>query len=311
MNTIGDIFRLTTFGESHGCATGGVLDGCPSGVPIDFSLVAEELRRRREGDGLPNEDITSRQEPDEVEWLSGIRDGVTLGTPIAFMICNRDNRPADYEALRDLARPGHADYTYQKKYNHCDLRGGGRASGRETAARVVAGAIAKQLLGMRGITVKADTRQFRSRCTVTGLPAGVGDPVFDRLNARLAFAVLSIPSAMAFAMGESPADWQLSRETFPDQWTPHGEGESLTGTNHCGGVQGGISNGMPVVFHVGFHPPVTNPDGMCCRDREGTLHEVAPHGRHDRDHSPRLSVIVEAMTALTLVDLLFLMNKDR
>lgn len=304
MNTLGNIFRLTTFGESHGRAIGGVIDGCPARIEIDISLVRSELQRRRCGDGDSHDGITERQEPDEVEWLSGIYEGKTLGTPIAFLVYNSDCRPEDYEALRDMCRPGHADYTYQEKYHHRDPRGGGRSSGRETVARVVAGAIAKQLLKAQGITITASTHQRCTRCVVKGLPAGVGEPVFDRLNARLAYAALSIPSAMSFTMGETTEDWQLSCDAFPDQWVDGGMGETLTSTNHCGGVQGGISNGMSVVFHVGFHPPVTCPDGMCCRDNEGHLHGIVPHGRHDRDHSPRLSVIVEAMTAITVVDML-------
>lgn len=255
--------------------------------------------------------LTKRHEEDHVEWLSGLYEERTLGTPLAFLIHNRDCRPEDYDALRNLFRPGHADYTYQQKYGHRDPRGGGRASGRETAARVVAGAIAKQLLRERGITIASETRQYSTRCTVHGLSAGIGEPVFDRLNARLAYAALSIPSAMAFAMGEQADDWKLTHEAFPDAWNAHGDGDHLTVTNHCGGIQGGISNGMPVEFHVGFHPPVTRLEGMRCRDCQGELHDVTLQGRHDRDHSPRLSVIVEAMAALTLIDLILLHHENR
>lgn len=311
MNSIGDIFRLTTFGESHGPAIGGIIDGYPAGIEIDMSRVERELQRRRCGDGNSSDGVTERREPDHVEWLSGIYEGKTLGTPIAFLTYNKDCRPEDYEALRDKCRPGHADYTYQEKYRHRDPRGGGRSSGRETVARVVAGALAKQLLKAQGITVTASTHNRYTRCIVEGLPAGVGEPVYDRMNARLAYAMLSIPSAMSFTMGETPDDWRLSREEFPDEWVLHGEKNHLTKTNHCGGVQGGISNGMPVVFHVGFHPPVTRPDGMCCRDNEGNIHNIATNGRHDIDHSPRLSVIVEAMTAITLIDLIYLWKKNR
>ena len=302
MNTFGTLFRLTTFGESHGPAMGGIIDGCPAGLFIDRDFVAEELRRRREGD-TPSTLTTMRKEPDPVEWLSGIFENRTLGTPIAFTVPNSDCRSEDYESLRDCCRPGHADYTYQQKYHHRDYRGGGRASGRETVARVVAGAIAKLWLAQHHIALNAVHHGFLVTCTVTGLPAGVGSPVFDRLNARLSYAVLSIPSAVNFCTGSQPDDWRLPANEYPDHWNAHGQNETLTSTNHCGGVQGGISNGMPVVFHVGFHPPVTHPQGMTCRMPDGTLKNVSPHGRHDIDHSSRLPVIVESMAALAVADL--------
>ena len=303
MNSYGHSFRLTTFGESHGTAVGGVIDGCPAGVVIEEDFIAKELCRRRDGDS-PSTLTTNRKEPDLIEWLSGIYEGKTLGTPIAFMVRNRDCRPEDYEALRDCFRPGHGDYTWQQRYGCRDYRGGGRASGRETAARVIGGAIAKLWLSTQGVTVNSLRQGFEVKCIIEGVPAGVGNPVFDRLNARLAYAMLSIPSASAFAMGESPDDWRLPAESYPDQWIAEGSGSTLTATNHCGGVQGGISNGMPIVFHTGFHPPVTDPDGMICRKADGTLKRVSPHGRHDRDHSSRLPVIVESMAALTVADFL-------
>ena len=305
MNSFGTLFRLTTFGESHGTAIGGIIDGCPSGLLVDMDFVDSELRRRREGDRNRSTDVsvrtetTARQETDQVEWLSGLFEGRTLGTPIAFLVRNEDCRPEDYKALRGLCRPGHADYTYEVKYGLRDHRGGGRASGRETVARVVAGAIAKQILNQLDIEISSIIDGMSVCCTIEGLPAGVGEPVFDRLNARLAYAMMSIPSAIAFSMGTGTAEGEYR----PDAWTPHGIGPTLTVTNHCGGVQGGISNGMPVVFRVGFHPPVSNPVGMVCRDAEGNLHTVAPGGRHDSNHISRLPVIVEAMAALVAVDL--------
>ena len=304
MNSFGNQFRLTTFGESHGTAVGGVIDGCPAGIVVDHAFVADELRRRREGDDSTTPSLTSRHEPDQVEWLGGLMDGITLGTPLSFIIKNTDCRSDDYESLRDLCRPGHADYTYTEKYGIRDHRGGGRASGRETAARVVAGTIAKQILREKGITFRSSHHDHEVCCTIEGVPAGVGSPIFDRLNARLAYAMLSIPSAMAFAMGDTPDAFRLSQQEYPDQWREHGKGDTLTLTNHCGGIQGGISNGMPIVFHVGFHLPPTQPDGMVCRVGDGSLHHVAPHGRHDSNHIPRLPVIVEAMAAITLLDLL-------
>ena len=309
MNTFGTVFRLTTFGESHGTAVGGIVDGCPAGVAIDTTFIGSELRRRREGDS-PALLTTTRHEPDQIEWLSGILDGRTLGTPIAFAIANRDCHPEDYNALQHCCRPGHADYTYEQKYGLRDHRGGGRASGRETVARVVGGAIAKMWLKERHITISSRRNGFLVSCIVTGLPAGVGNPVFDRLNARLAYAALSIPSAQSFATGQEPDDWRLPADSYPDQWEPFGSGPNLTTTNHCGGIQGGISNGMPVVFHVGFHPPVTSPEGMMCRKADGSVAEVSPHGRHDRDHSSRLPVIVESLAAIAIADLL-LCNQTR
>lgn len=313
MNTFGNQFRLTTFGESHGPAVGGVIDGCPAGIVIDHALISEELRRRREGDGDNNttEGLTTRREADNVEWLSGLMDGTTLGTPLAFMVRNVDCRPEDYEPIRNLCRPGHADYTYTAKYGLRDHRGGGRSSGRETVARVVAGAVAKQVLVTHGITIRSTHRDHEVCCTVNGVSAGIGNPIFDRLNARLAYAMLSIPSAMAFATGDTPDAFRLSQQQFPDQWNPQGEGDTLTLTNHCGGIQGGISNGMPIVFHVGFHlpptpkaNPVTGTSDMLCRSADGTLHPVSLPGRHDSNHIRRLPVIVEAMTAITLLDLI-------
>ena len=303
MNSFGNQFRLTTFGESHGTAVGGVVDGCPAGIVIDHDFITEELRRRREGDDICAKELTTRHESDLVEWLSGLKDGITLGTPLSFIIKNTDCRSEDYESLRDLCRPGHADYTYSEKYGIRDHRGGGRASGRETVARVVAGALAKQILRGKGATFHSSYHDHEVCCTINGVPTGVGSPIFDRLNARLAFAMLSIPSAMAFAMGDTPDAFRLPQQEYPDQWQPHGKDDTLTFTNHCGGIQGGISNGMPIVFHVGFHLPPTQPDGMTCRDNNGNLHHVAPHGRHDYNHISRLPVIVESMAAMVLLDL--------
>lgn len=299
MNSFGILFRLTSFGESHGPAIGGTIDGFPAGLAIDCHLIERDLARRRLGD-TPSDAITSRREPDTIEWLSGIFEGITTGTPITFIIRNSDARSADYESLRDCCRPGHADYTYQQKYSHRDHRGGGRASGRETAVRVVAGAIAKQILSRRGVSIQAVNDGFEIHCTILGVPAGIGQPIFNRLNASLAFAMLSIPSAMAFAMGDTPESFRHPQ--FPDQWNEHGQGSTLAATNHCGGIQGGISNGMPILFHVAFHPPVTRTDGMICRRADGTLASVAHPGRHDSSHATRLPVIVEAMAAITLLD---------
>lgn len=319
-NTFGEHFRLTTFGESHGVAVGGVIDGCPSGVSIDFALIDAELARRR-GDGVAG--TTERKECDRVEWISGIMDGITLGTPIAFLVYNCDTRCGDYDKLKEWQRAGHADYTYQEKYGVRDHRGGGRASARETVARVVAGAIAKQLLAAKGISVVSEWAAGRDalqndtvggtvRCTVFGLKPGVGNPVFDRLNARLAYAMMSIPSAVSFEMGAGKGAAAMTGADYADRWNDSEQPVAiqplnhspLTITNHCGGIQGGISNGMPIEFTVGFHPVVTQLPFTQCRNPRGEVRMIELKGRHDRCHLARAAVIVEAMVALTLIDFL-------
>lgn len=299
MNTFGTHFRLTTYGESHGLAVGAVIDGCPAGLEVNFDAITAELARR--SDGAP------RQEADAVEWLSGIRNGITLGTPISFLVRNGDARSSDYDQLEHLFRPGHADYTYWVKYGRRDHRGGGRASARETVARVVAGAIAKQLLAPvsvnativeRGPQLPNDTYGGVVECRVEGVPAGLGEPLYGKLNATLASAMLSIPSAIGFEMGAGFNAARMSGSKYIDRWQPGG----TTRTNHCGGIQGGLSNGMPIVFRVAFHPVVTLPCEMECLHEDGSIHKVNLGGRHDRSHIERIPVIVEAMTALCLLD---------
>ncbi|MBP5290278.1 MAG: chorismate synthase, partial [Paludibacteraceae bacterium] len=225
MNTLGEKYRFTSFGESHGPAIGGVIDGCPAGVRLDIGRIESDLLRRK-GAGAAGVSSRAAAEEDKVEWLSGLFEGVTLGTPIAFIIRNTAARPEDYEALKDVFRPGHADFTYQAKYGIRDYRGGGRASARETAARVVAGAVAKQLLAEQGISVRAElvqvgeateqqsmTEEIRKakaendsiggivRCTISGVPAGWGEPIFDKVQARLAYAMMSINACKGFEYG--------------------------------------------------------------------------------------------------------------
>ena len=318
MNTIGNTFRLTTFGESHGQAIGGIVDGCPAGLEFDYSLVEAEMRRRHVGN-----QATARIEPDEVEFLSGIYDGLTLGTPIAFIIRNRDVRSDDYDGLRNLLRPGHADYTTLCRYGIRDPRGGGRASARETACRIVGGAIAKMLL--RDLAHRQtcpleneikictsvscaeagnnDSSGGTITCIIDGVPAGIGDPVFGKLNARLAAAMMSIPSAMGFEIGSGFAAADMKGSEFRDQWCTD-DGRVRTVTNHCGGIQGGISNGMPIVFRVAFHPVVTIPQPTNCVTPGGEIETITPLGRHDSCHLPRTAVIVEAMAAMTIADFL-------
>lgn len=262
------------------------------------------MSRRHTGPGA-----TTRVEADTVEILSGVYQGRTLGTPIAFMIRNEKANSSDYDELRDLYRPGHADYTYAMRYGHRDHRGGGRASGRETAARVAGGAIAKMLLHEKGINVEASVlKQGESyehdsaggviECTISGVPAGVGNPIFDKLNARLAAAMMSIPSAIGFEMGAGFAAAMMCGSEYRDEW---GE-EQLTKTNHCGGIQGGISNGMPILFRTAFHPVVTIDQPTECLGIDGKLHTWQPRGRHDSCHIHRTVVVVEAMAAITIAD---------
>lgn len=299
MNTFGQKFRLTTYGESHGLAVGGIIDGCTPGMAIDFEAVDADLIRRSSG--------APRQEEDQIEWLSGIRDGISLGTPIAFSIHNHNARPDDYAPLEHLFRPGHADYTYQARYGVRDHRGGGRASARETVARVVAGAIAKQVIApvtihaeVDSLGPEGDTRGGIVSCHIKGLKAGVGNPIFGKLSALLAQAMMSIPSAIGFEMGAGFAAAEMKGSEYIDRWNADG----TTQTNHCGGVQGGISNGMPVEFRVAFHPVVTLPSEVECLSDEGTLVPTTIGGRHDNCQVMRAPVIVEAMAALILADLL-------
>lgn len=300
MNTYGTRFRVTTYGESHGLAVGAIIDGCPSGLHIDFEAIDRELMRRK-GVGA---ETTARQEADRVEFLSGLKDGITLGTPIAFSIHNVDAHSDDYAKLEHCFRPGHADYTYYKKYGIRDHRGGGRASARETVARVVAGTIAKQLLSPIIICAEVDelgdgqTRGGIIKCRIEGVQAGIGEPVFGKLNASLAAAMMSIPSAIGFEMGAGFAAAKMSGEEYIDRW--HEDGTTVT--NHCGGVQGGISNGMPIEFRVAFHPVVTLPEPVDCLTEDGRLETVDVGGRHDRCHVLRTPVIVESMAALCLIN---------
>ena len=308
MNTFGNKFRLTTYGESHGLAVGGIIDGCPSRIAIDMEAIHRDLVRRRQG--------ALRQEEDEIEWLSGLKDGITLGTPIAFTIRNKNTRSEDYDQLADCYRPGHADYTYEQKYGLRDHRGGGRASARETVARVVAGAIAKQVIAPVEIHAEAtltgpedvnDTHGGVVSCRITSLPAGIGEPIFNKLNARLALAMMSIPSAIGFEMGAGFAAAEMKGSEYIDRWNGGlnaSNNQAITKTNHCGGIQGGISNGMPVEFRVAFHPVVTLPQPVECLTADGEMRTLQVNGRHDRCQVPRAAVVVEAMAAMTIADLI-------
>lgn len=306
-NSFGSRFKLTTFGESHGTALGGIVDGCPAGLLYDAIFMEEEMQRRHIGTHA-----TSRLETDHVEILSGIFNNRTLGSPIAFCIRNEKQQSNDYDNLKHFFRPGHADFTSWKRYGLRDYRGGGRASGRETAARVAGGAFAKMFLQEQNISISSqyiETLKVTNdnsvggiiSCLVNGVPPGIGNPCFDKLNARLAFAMMSIPSATGFEMGLGFEATQLTGRQYRDEWTDN----FYTTTNHCGGVQGGISNGMPISFRVAFHAPVTTTTGSTeCIDETGNICSVSVSGRHDHCHVPRTAVVVEAMAALVLADLI-------
>ena len=310
-NRIGNVFSLTSFGESHGPAIGGIVDGMPAGVKIDFEQVRHEMARRAPGQGGAT---SARQETDEVEFLSGIMDGVTLGTPIGFIIRNRDQRPADYDHLKNVYRPSHADFTYQAKYGIRDHRGGGRASARETAARVVAGALAKQVLAKLGITVTAsqvsqvsqeipqgDTAGGIVECVIRGVEAGVGEPVFGKLSSQLAEAVMSIPAAKGFEIGLGFDFVNHHGSEVLDKFVVK-DGKIATATNFSGGIQGGISNGSDICFKVAFKPVATLMQPVEGIDSEGNAVTIEPRGRHDSCVVPRAIPVVEAMAAIVVLD---------
>lgn len=300
MNSFGKNFCFTSFGESHGLAIGGVLDGVPAGLAIDFAMIRTELAKRA-GKGQIGASQRAQGEPDEIEWLSGVMDGVTLGTPIAFLIRNKDARPEDYEWLKQNYRVGHADKTYEQKYGIRDWRGGGRASARETAGRVVAGCIAKQMLRAKGIQIEAalvqvgaetDPSKFADTiasyqrqgdsiggivaCTIHGLPAGTGEPIFNKLQAELAFAVMSINACKGFEYGTGFG----------------GVTQAGSAINYIsGGIAGGISDGTDICFRCVFKPTPSTP-------------KAGVKGRHDACVATRAVPVVEAMTALCLANLI-------
>ncbi len=345
-NTFGRILRLTTFGESHGPAMGGILDGMPAGVRIDFKSIDRQLARRRPGQSALT---TARREADRVEFLSGIFEGKTLGTPIGFVVRNTNARSGDYAHLKGVFRPSHADFTYAAKYGHRDWRGGGRASARETVARIVGGALAAHLIPQVRIRAYVDAvgeerldkpwheldleriddfdvrtpdaeaaarfealiRRVRKQgetvggtifCVVEGVPAGWGEPVFDKLQARLAAAMLSIPAAKAFEYGSGFAGTRMRGSQHNDLFLP----DKTTLTNFSGGIQGGISNGMPIYFRVGFKPVATLMRSQQGLDEQGRPVDIPGKGRHDPCVLPRAVPIVESMTALVLADMYLL-----
>lgn len=335
-NTIGHIFSLTTFGESHGAAVGGVIDGCPAGLDIDFEFIKSELRRRSCG----GKATSSRKEADEVEFLSGVADGVTLGTPIAFMVRNTGCKSSDYDTLKNIFRPSHADYTYFVKYGVRDYRGGGRASGRILLPCVVAGAIAKQILALSGVSVSTNVTRIGERCSqcfslseieeilldvgaagdtvgaevsgvIHNVPQGIGEPVFHKFQAELASAMFSINAVKGFEYGEGFRAASMRGTECNDVFISNGDGGIDIVTNHSGGIQGGITNGKDVTFKVAFKPI---PSVMTEQDTVNTSGEsvkIKIGGRHDICVVPRVLPIVEAMAAMVTLDFIMLKRTNR
>lgn len=316
MNTLGKMLTLTTFGESHGPAMGGVLDGMPAGVDIDLDALQRFVDRRRTGQTAGS---STRDEQDRVEVLSGIWQGKTLGTPIGFIVRNTDARSADYDDIARCYRPNHADFTWEKKYGLRDPRGGGRASARETVARVVAGGIAIQALNKLGITIEAapcpvDTAELQRamaegdtlggiiECTVKGAPVGLGEPLFGKLHAQLAAAMMSIPSVHGFEYGDGFELAAKRGSEVTDLFERRADGSIGTLTNHSGGIQGGISNGDDIVMRIAFKPVPTLMREVPTVDRDGNPVALQPRGRHDVCMVPRAIPIVEAMAALVILD---------
>ena len=324
MNTFGNLFRMTTFGESHGPAIGGVVDGMPAGIHIDMDFISSEARRRRPGQSA----LTStRKEADEVEFLSGIYEGMSTGAPIAFIIRNTDCRPADYDKLKGLYRPSHADYTYDVKYGIRDPRGGGRSSARETAVRVVAGALAKLYLRQYGIEIHAELTQVGDEtdgakmqslieqvradgdsiggivsCTIEGCPAGIGEPVYGKLHAQLGSAMLSINACHGFDYGIGFQGVGMRGSEQNDAFICDNEGKISTATNYSGGIQGGISNGQPICFRALFKPTPTLLREQQTVDVEGRPQTIKAEGRHDPCVALRAVSVVEAMAAIVVAD---------
>jgi len=347
MNSIGKNFVLTTFGESHGVAVGGVLDGFPANFSIDFLQINQELERRKTGKFFFS---SQRAENDEVEFLSGIFEDKTTGAPIAFIIKNNDAKSTDYEQIKNVFRPSHADFTYQQKYGIRDYRGGGRASARETVVRVVAGALAKQFLITKGISIFSYISQIGKiaenqhyielnfnkikqnpiftpnektanlmlqeienaqkngdsvggvvTCVIRGVEIGVGEPIFDKLQAQLAFAMMSIPAAKGFDYGCGFDSAKMLGSEHNDIFVT--ENQTIkTKTNNCGGILGGISTGSDIYFRVAFKPTSSIAKAQQSVDIHGNSYTIEINGRHDVCVVPRALAVVEAMAAITIMN---------
>ena len=355
-NTFGKILTLTTFGESHGIGIGGVLDGFPSNIKIDFDFIQAEVGRRRTGVTFFS---SARKEEDEIDFLSGILNGYSTGAPIAFLVYNQDHKSEDYQHFKEVYRPSHADYTYEKKYGNRDYRGGGRASARETLCRVVGGSFAKLLLKKENINIQGYVSQIGTcrlpegyllpesfeigntltgcpdpgterriiqlleklkasgdttggviTCSVKGLPVGLGEPVFDKLQADLAKAMLSINAVKGFDYGSGFAGAEMKGSEHNDPFILE-EGKVTTSSNHSGGIQGGISNGEEIHFRVAFKPVATLMQDQESITQSGEKIILEGKGRHDVCPVPRAVPIVEAMAALVIADHLLRFNSSR
>ena len=334
-NTFGKNFKITTWGESHGPAIGVVIDGCPAGLPLSEEDIQPMMDRRHPdpdpvrdpfadmidfealGTEPPEAPETKehRKEPDKVRILSGVFEGKTTGTPISIMIENTDVKSSDYDELRDVYRPGHADYTFDKKYGIRDHRGGGRSSGRETAARVAAGAVAVKILKQLGIEITSevtflglppenDSAGGTVECVVTGMPAGVGETVFDKLDARLGAAIMSIGGVKAFEVGAGVMASQLTGSINNDEFIVL-DGKVTKNTNYAGGILGGMSDGDEIVIKAYFKPTPSISKPQRTVNKDGEEVRITIGGRHDTYIALKGQVVVEAMTAVTLVDMLF------
>lgn len=355
-SSFGNLFKIHTYGESHGPALGVIIDGCPAGLAIDTDFIQAELDRRKPGQ---SKITTQRKEADEFEILSGVFEGVTTGTPISILIRNKDQKSKDYSHIADKFRPSHADYTFHAKYGVRDYRGGGRSSARETVARVAAGAIAKLLLKHYGISTDAFVSQVGSlqlekgyqeldlnktednivRCpdtetaermielidqtrknrdtiggiitgVIQGVPAGLGEPVFDKLHAEIGKAMLSINAVKGFEYGSGFEGVKLNGSAHNDAFYQEGD-VVKTKTNYSGGIQGGISNGQDIYFNVAFKPVATIMSDQESINTEGESVTVTGKGRHDPCVVPRAVPIVEAMAALVIADYLLISKTNR
>lgn len=355
-NTLGKVFRITSFGESHGAGVGVVVDGCPAGIELDKSFIQSELDRRKPGQSRIT---TQRKEPDSFEFYSGVFEGKSTGAPITILINNSDQKSKDYDHVKDVYRPSHADFTYQEKYGIRDYRGGGRSSARITAGWVAAGAIAKLILRQKKISCQAyvsqvgDLRVEKSylelnleniesnavRCPdeqvakkmfeyidevrknrdtvggvvtgiITGVPIGLGEPLFDKLHAALGHAMLSINAVKGFEYG-SGFDGARMRGSEHNDSFENREDKIITATNHSGGIQGGISNGQDVFFRVAFKPVATIMQDQPSVDKDGNEVTVSGKGRHDPCVVPRAVPIVEALSAITILDFCLLAQTNK
>ncbi|NJB68279.1 chorismate synthase [Desulfobaculum xiamenense] len=346
-NTFGTLFRLTTYGESHGPGLGGVIDGCPPGVELSEEIIQRELDRRKPGQGSAS---TARKESDTVRILSGVFEGRSTGTPIAFHIANEDQRSRDYSTISEVYRPGHADFTFDAKFGVRDYRGGGRSSGRETVSRVAGGAVAQALLARAGIAVTAYTLELGSvraqiadpqgaqdrpffapdpdivprweelvretkgrgdtlggivEIVATGVPAGLGEPVFDKLDARLAYALMGVGAVKGVEIGSGFAAAQANGSTNNDPITPQG-----FASNNAGGILGGISSGQTIVARVAVKPIPSISREQQTITRSGEATTITVGGRHDIAAIPRINPVLKAMTLLTLADFWLLQKRN-